>query len=246
MSCKSDWEMNVHTFKQQSAFTFCNPLSSTWLQMMVASQCTLLLHTFHDAPNQVIWKASLSVAFTVSSQYRLLQPPQPPKKGAKNLWTASAPLKVRITTWLVFCDPIGIYLHRCHIRPLSSCVFCGLHLVPFQRIFLSFTFAMEVWDSIVIGLNPSLWLLSLHHMWEDRWTLCIPGTNWKIWDIRVKAIVWSIWNERNSKIFNQKGYQQKKSLIGLHSSQIVRGNTLFSSDLFPFPFSLVIVGRVWF
>jgi len=56
----------------------------------------------------------------------------------------------------------------------------------------------------------------------EAWrTICIPGASYKIWDIRVQAVVWSIWNERNQRIFHQKRSSAKE----------VTHRALFFSDL---------------
>ena len=80
------------------------------------------------------------------------------------------------------------------------------------RIFLSYPFALRVWDPPVAGLSLPLWPTSLHHMWEYWRTLCILGVIRKIWDIRVQVVVWSLWIERNLRIFNQKREFRGKSL----------------------------------
>ena len=60
-------------------------------------------------------------------------------RAAKNLWKVVAPLKIKITMWLVVFDrlPTNHYLHRRHIRPLSSCTFSGSHPESPAHIFLS-------------------------------------------------------------------------------------------------------------
>ena len=94
------------------AFTFHNPLSLLRFQVLPALLCTLQLHTFLNALDQAIWMVGPSATFIVCSQYHLLQPSQLLDKAAKNLWKASAQLKIKITMSLVILDrlPTGHYL----------------------------------------------------------------------------------------------------------------------------------------
>jgi len=122
-----------------------------------------------------------------------VQPSQPHDKAAKYLWKVTSLLKVKIITWLAICDrlPTGLYLHRHHIRLLSLCVFCDNQLESSAHIFFHVPLS---WES-----GPLLWLVWLFHhgsflfeMWEDWRTSCITGAFWKILDIRVQAVLWSI------------------------------------------------------
>ena len=107
------------------AISFCHPLFLTRLQMLALLIGKFQGHTFQDIPDQVIWKAGSAVSFTVSSQYKLLQAPQPQDTAAKHIWKTKAPLKVKnhqldTSSW---STPTGTFLQRRHIRPPSHCVF---------------------------------------------------------------------------------------------------------------------------
>ena len=126
-SDKDAWCMDQFTnLINDWALSFRLPLSPTWLQMLADLICTLLTHAFQDVLDRVTWKVGPSPIFTVGSQYQPLLPSQPQDKAAKNLWKVATPLKVKITTWLAIRDRLftGLYLHRRHIRPRSSCIIC--------------------------------------------------------------------------------------------------------------------------
>jgi len=98
-SNKDAW-VNSQIQDNDWALSFCPPLSPARLQDLAGLMDILRMHTFWDGPDQITWKAGSSFVFTISSQYRLLQPSLPKDRAAKYLWKVTSPLKVKITTWL--------------------------------------------------------------------------------------------------------------------------------------------------
>ena len=186
--------------------SFRHPLFPTRLLMLVVLMDSLHSHSFQNTPAQIFWKDDSSTSFIVHSQYKMLQPPQFQDKAAKIFWKAKAPLKVKIITWLAVLDrlPTGLYLQRRHIRSSSPCVLCDYHPESSAHIFLFCHFSKRVWAPILSGLALSSWLISLRDLWEDWQVSSIPDVYRKTWDSRVLAVVWPIWIERNTRIFDQK------------------------------------------
>jgi len=133
-----------------------------------------LIHTLHrhiirDVLNKVTWNANTSATLTVCSQYQIPLSSQPQDVASKALWKVVSRLKVKITMWLTVRDRLHtwFYLYRCHMRPMSSCIFYGNHHESSNHIFLSCDFARTVWDPIVDYLALPSWLTSLRTLWED-------------------------------------------------------------------------------
>ena len=171
--------------------------------MLATIICILIRHSFQEVPDQVTWKAGPSATFIVRSQYQFLKPLRPQDRAIYTLWNLSSPPKVKITMWLAVHDrlPTDLYLHRRHIRLR---IFCENHPESSTHIFLLCDFVRRVWAPVVSSMTIPTWPSSLRHLWEDWQTLAIPEAVWKIWDIHALAVIWSIWTERDSRIFAQK------------------------------------------
>ncbi|XP_026383466.1 uncharacterized protein LOC113278962 [Papaver somniferum] len=100
--------------------------------------------------------------------------------------------------------PTRDFLRRRHMEVSSDFLFCNSNETS-SRLFLHCPFARELWEEFVNKL---------------RWFFCMPSDiipslqaghltlhdkdNTAVWNLVPMAIIWSIWKERNSRVFTDK------------------------------------------
>ena len=144
--------------------------------------------------------------------------------------------------WLAVLNRLSIanYLHRRHIRPLSSCVLCGNQSESSAHIFLYCPFALRVWAPFTYRLNPSSWPASLRYMWEDWRLTRTPNAIRKFWDSCFHAVIWSIWLERYARNFTRKKHSAEEVSHRALFYVVSGGRTLYDTDcIFFFRFVLL-------
>lgn len=127
----------------------------------------------------------------------------------KKIWLDLIPPRIEIFTWFAMMGKINSkakLLSLNIIRPSEAlCIFCNATIECADHLLLLCEFSAGIWN----------WWLNL---WGLRWALpgslkdafdqwAISGRNSflkKVWRAIFSIIIWSIWKERNSRIFDNK------------------------------------------
>lgn len=203
----------------------------------------LLLNRVCLAPgcdDQAIWTPNKSGAFSVQSFcHELATAASPLQHSAlKGVWRGLVPHCIEIFTWIALLEKLNTMDKLCRIGIIpqseSICSLCGTQQETCNHLFLHCDVARSLW----------VWWLSI---WELNWvfpfTLKECFVQWKYWAVNpffkkvwfasFFIILWSLWKERNSKIFQNSSMsiQQLQNLVLLRLSWWIKG----WGD--PFPYS---------
>ncbi|KAJ1704290.1 hypothetical protein LUZ63_004069 [Rhynchospora breviuscula] len=151
-----------------------------------------------------LWRWTPSGQYSAASAYSILVDPGLRSPFHTKLWKMRAPPRVKIFLWLLLLDRLLTQknLITRNWPANDGCPCCsGQVLETSLHLFLECAFTKTVWDLSQQRFNlPILHFpLDLHTFWlQNRATL---GTKWDtIW----AAVSWTIWKERNSRIFSDK------------------------------------------
>ena len=137
------------------------------------------------------------------------------------VWSCGAPLKCRIFGWLAI-------LGKCHTADClqrkgwphnAACVFCLSEQESALHLLATCPVIIRLWGKLIHTAalsnnlmprpdDPSL------ESWITRTCQQMPSTLKKNWTALVHLAWWTIWKERNSRIFNNKA----ESLTRIHSN----------------------------
>lgn len=168
-------------------------------------------------PDSFVWTPSKNEDFSVKSfkTKMSLASPNPHLSPLRTLWKKLVPHRVEIFTWLAVLGKLNtrVKLVKLQIIPESeiSCVLCGESPECSNHLFLHCSFSCEIWQ----------WWLKI---WEVAWVFPSDLRNafiqWKsplsnsffkrVWAAIFFIILWSLWKERNSRIFHQMSMTTKQ------------------------------------
>lgn len=194
---------------------------------------------YQDGHDQTIWTPAKSGKFSVKSFTLELAKKDVPQNfdASKGFWKGLVPFRIEIFVWFVLLGRLNTKekLWRLGIVPESekNCVLCNIHPESVNHLFMGCTVASELWLwwlSIwgVSWVFPST-LKSLHNQWHAPFRGSIIK---KSWQAIFFIILWTIWKERNGRIFENKecSMSQLKDLILLRLSWWLKG----WGDFFPY------------
>ncbi|KAJ3703386.1 hypothetical protein LUZ61_007091 [Rhynchospora tenuis] len=148
------------------------------------------------------WRWTNSGIYTSASAYTILFNPRISSPYHRKLWKLRVPPKVKIFIWLLLQDRLltqsNLLLRNWPTNEGCPCCLAG-PLKTAHHLFLDCPLASSIWTSVQQLFNfPTLLLIDdLLAFWlTNRSTL---GSEWDtIW----AATNWTIWKERNNRIFN--------------------------------------------
>ncbi|XP_048494765.1 uncharacterized protein LOC125494915 [Beta vulgaris subsp. vulgaris] len=156
-----------------------------------------------------IWTPSNSGAFSVKSCYlALIKWPDPLLQPVINkLWVGLLPFRIEIFFWLALLDRINtlknLVAHNIISPAEASCPFCNLVIEDSVHLFIHCYFAQSIWSSWLKVWNLSwVWPSNLERAFA-QWSFPRKSRFFKkVWIASFQVIVWSLWKERNDRIFN--------------------------------------------
>ncbi|KAJ3687028.1 hypothetical protein LUZ61_016192 [Rhynchospora tenuis] len=158
----------------------------------------------HSNDSVPLWRWSTTGVYSTSSAYSVLADPGVRLAHHSKLWKLKAPPRVQIFLWLLLMDKL-LTQQNLNLRnwpAIEGCPCCpGVVLETSLHLFLQCPFARSIWDLIQHQFRlpmlhfttdlTSFWLQNRIHL----------GTHWDtIW----AAATWSVWKERNNRIFSLK------------------------------------------
>lgn len=161
------------------------------------------------------WIPNKTGTFTVKSFYMEMQKDLSMasgtyiRKSATKLWKGLVPYKVEVFIWLALHDKINTKKRLARLKILSmdeiNCSFCNSWPEDTSHLFLQCPYSLEIWGWWweIWGVRW-VWPSSLERAYE-QWS-CSSSSKFfgKVWNAIFLVIVWSLWKERNNRIFNGK------------------------------------------
>ncbi|XP_056688380.1 uncharacterized protein [Spinacia oleracea] len=203
--------------------------------MQILDQVTLS----QSYPDSIIWPLQKTGRFSVKSVCLELAKTDSrrPIDLIAGVWRGLVPHRIKNFVWLALTRKVNSKekLAKLGFIPTSDsiCVLCNLSVECSDHLFLSCRIAWSLW----------CWWLNL---WEISWappsSLRASFDQWlwlrygaffkKVWAASFFVIVWTIWKERNTRVFeNKTSYvPQLQNLVLLRLSWLIKG----WNDQFPY------------
>ena len=168
-------------------------------------------------PDSVAWTFCPKCAFSVQSFRRALEDnDQVSSSSPTPIWNNFCPPKIEIFVWNLLKE--RVLVHEVMIRfgltlnSNSACSLCNNQLESIDHLFLHCKWSWNLWVEGMSWWNvstcPNLKLLS----WWDFWRSMSPGSKYlRAWVTLFYAIVWTIWETRNARIFEKKVISQDQA-----------------------------------
>lgn len=174
---------------------------------------------YSDQDDKWMWLEDSKGDYTVKSGYRMLSRGFSQNPGGVSgfkwlrLWNLAAPPKIKNFMWRVmhYCLPTLENLRRKCVDVLSTCQMCRLSTESLDHSLLACPFANQCWDlcnldkSRPLGQSISQVVINAFES--------LPQSELQIF----RALMWSIWNHRNSVVWNSK-YKNSVLVINEASS----------------------------
>lgn len=146
------------------------------------------------------------------------------------MWHGLVPYRIEIFTWFAILGRLNTRSKLAAMgiisRKDSNCILCGAAQECHNHLFLHCTLSWEIWVWWCSLWNLN-WVppLNLRHAF-DQWHYPSKGIFFKkVWAASFFIILWTIWKERNGRIFENQSstLSQLKDLILLRLSWWIKG-----------------------
>ncbi|CAN1343283.1 Putative ribonuclease H protein At1g65750 [Linum perenne] len=199
---RSSWEIPLTTTLRGGA----EQESLHLLQFLEARQRPIL----SAGPAVLNWPLETSGCFSVRSLTKALIKNQ--FEGCANfpeevVWARHVPTKVSCLVWKVAHERLATIdiLRRRGFSMPNRCVMCGTDSESVRHIFWLCPFACEVWSffSSRLSLSGSMPFNAMGFLWAWKGLNCEASLRPCV-KILVHSVMWVLWNERNTRIFQDK------------------------------------------
>ena len=185
-----DFTRSVQDWELESVSTFLDLLYSTKVQ--------------GSGADTLLWSTSGKKDFSVSNYYRVLLPSLAVGFPWKAIWKPKAPSRVAFFLWTTSLGKILTVdnLRKRNIILVSWCCMCKKDGETIDHLFLHCSLAYDLW-SFVFSLFGVHWVmprkvLDLLSCWQGSFR---REQNSEIWAVIPHCLMWCLWRERNSRIF---------------------------------------------
>ncbi|WKA04126.1 hypothetical protein VitviT2T_022186 [Vitis vinifera] len=197
------------------------------LQRLMSSLNFVLLSP--SSSDSRVWSLSSSSSFSVKSFLYALSKVSNPLMflPAKFLWSSKAPSKVKALAWLVAHGKVNTNDKLQLRRPYKAlcpqwCILCKGNGESIDHLFLHCPVTIGLWHRL-FNLVGVIWVPP--RSLEDMLVISFKGLGNSLrgktlWQIACLTLIWMVWQERNNKIFEDKGKTEEMvwDLIRFYSS----------------------------
>lgn len=155
--------------------------------------------------DRITWRWSPAATYSAQSAYRMFFVGSTRFAGARPIWKAWAPLKVKFFVWLAIRQRIWTAdrRQRCGLQDSAECILCDQEMESPVHLFVNCSYSKQVWHIILSAVHLSApptpaidildWWLELRHGHN--------GLKQRGIDSMVQLILWCLWKERNTRVF---------------------------------------------
>ncbi|RVX11717.1 putative ribonuclease H protein [Vitis vinifera] len=175
------------------------------------------------------WSLSSSGSFSVKSFFYALSRDSNPLMflPAKFLWSSKVPSKVKVLAWLVAHGKVNTNDKLQLRRPYKAlcpqwCILCKGNGESIDHLFLHCPVTIGLWHKL-FNLVGVIWVPP--RSIEDMLVISFKGLGNSVrgkilWQIACLTLIWMVWQERNNRIFEDKGRTEEVvwDLIRFYSS----------------------------
>ncbi|TVU42251.1 hypothetical protein EJB05_08645, partial [Eragrostis curvula] len=158
-------------------------------------------------PDKFIWKWSSDGNYNTAFAYKAFFHGQEIMRGGKELWKAKAPLKHKFFFWLALYKRCWTSqrLQRHNLPNHGNCALCDQEEESIDHLVLGCVYSKECWFKLLRPSGYQQLMPRSNAELVDWWLLSrkkVAKTARKGFDSLVMLTVWTIWCERNKRIFN--------------------------------------------
>ena len=161
-----------------------------------------------DRPDRRLWRPSPDRKFSVKSLYLELTNLDPQPLNFKRIWHKSFPPKVSflLLTFALNKAQTDDNRQRRKYHLASRCSLCLQDIESINHITLHCSFVRDIWLSFLPATGLT-WIApsNPHSLFESWYCPRLSAIGKTIWPLIPAAIIWIIWLERNSRIFDGVG-----------------------------------------
>ncbi|RVW19678.1 Structural maintenance of chromosomes protein 3, partial [Vitis vinifera] len=197
------------------------------LQRLMSSLHSVLLSP--SSSDSRAWSLSSSGSFSVKSFFYALSRDSNPLMflPAKFLWSSKVPSKVKALAWLVAHGKVNTNDKLQLRRPYKAlcpqwCILCKGNGESIDHLFLHCPITIGLWHRL-FNLVGVIWVPP--RSIEDMLVISFKGLGNSVrgkilWQIACLTLIWMVWQERNNRIFEDKGRTEEVvwDLIRFYSS----------------------------
>jgi hypothetical protein len=153
-------------------------------------------------PDRFVWRWTPDGRYSVRSAYRAYFASWTSMAGAKELWRAHVPPKVKFFFWLALHGRLWTAARRMRhgLQVTAACVFCDQLDETTDHLLCSCVFAREVWSRLLIAMTsiaaPPHSTSTLLDWWLSERS-GLPQSLHRSFDSLVLLVTWCLWKERN-------------------------------------------------
>lgn len=158
-------------------------------------------------PDRFIWRWTADGLYSASSAYRAFFVGHTSLPGARELWRASAPPKIKFFFWLALHGRLWTAERRMRhgLQPRGTCILCDQEDETTDHLLLGCVFSRQVWCILLGRAGLQVLMPAPGSRLADWWLssrLAVPAAARKAFDSTVLAVSWALWRERNARTFN--------------------------------------------
>lgn len=158
--------------------------------------------------DRFIWKWTSSGSYSVAFTYRAFLAGSTKLLGAKELWHAKAPPKVKLFFWLSMHRRLWTAERRARhgLQEDDACVLCDQRPEMEPHLFLGCVFARQVWHRVLLPLQLQDLAPTDDHDIAPWWLgqrRRIDKASRPIFDSLLLLVAWCLWKERNARTFDK-------------------------------------------
>jgi hypothetical protein len=183
------------------------PTAAVWIEYVQLWDKVDGIQFQPHTPDRLVWKWTASGEYSSSSAYRAFFARTTSLLGAKEVWKASAPSKVKFFFWLALHGHLWTAERRKRhgLQQNDVCALCDQAVESTDHLLAACVFSREVWYRLLL-------LAGLHHLCPgsdsslvDWWHLVrtqVPNLFRRGFDSLVLLVSWETWKERNRRTFD--------------------------------------------
>ncbi|CAN6193691.1 unnamed protein product [Urochloa humidicola] len=166
----------------------------------------------------ISWRWTATGSYTARSAYKAFFEGSTRFAGAKPIWKAWAPLKVKFFMWLAVRGRLWTAdrRHRHGLQNPTPCPLCDQVLESADHLFCGCAFTQQVWWALANAIGMPLLMPNPDEQLISWWLRSRNGLN-KLQrrglDSTFMLVSWLLWKERNGRVFNSRPLCQVAQLV---------------------------------
>ena len=190
------------------------------------SLCLLADILCRDLSDRRIWKSDSAGSFSSKSFYREIDPLSEVRSPCASIWMELGRPRVEAFCWLVVTGKIFITdnLRRESMSNdiSNTCYLCRKEMETLDHLFIHCHVASFIWRYFLKACSVSWCFLGFVAVLFEAWKgMPLVGKGMILQRIIPLSILWSIWKERNDRIFHRKE-SSREELLSLVQLRIAK------------------------